>query len=559
MRTSSSNPTGSEVVHRQQSTSTEEDKFSATKRPDTVTKKCPSWTLNVTVTVVGNHVIGNFEPQKNITIQLDCIGYYTGSAKPGKNQSYTGLFNTPVPPFTGKGKARFKVSVLTNLEDWFCWTSQSVDVALKDNDSKNVDIQIQPNLALIAMAGIAALKPRVTDGQTCLDDYGMTNNITAAHLRKILGSSSLTQGGVDTRTMIAKAGILQSLLDFRAPPFFSVIDLNLSHQMSYFLSCLAFHRHGKHSKRLVINFDNHKDYSGSTGLVMYDKWGAGYFTNAAELDQFLGAGRVVYTTIGETSVEWTNPKYGLMTQIYCSNETIANTPNDPGTFLGVTRFRTNTLNRITVRKIGKWNLRHCKEDVVPSTYYDQEDVQELIDKGLLTVESGAWPGESLMNIAAGPLDPRGLRDKNGPLVEGFNRINSKVINMNTCAGDDFLNGAYVGTDLSDTDVYITVDRDVSQRSFTYWGDGYMTAAEMRSAVDRCLTYLRTKNANLVGFDIAGLPDSKGSSEALGILAVKQGLEVVQGGDPGDQEQAIIQQAKDDIQYFFDKVRAYGPT
>jgi hypothetical protein len=71
---------------------------------------------------------------------------------------------------------------------------------------------------------------------------------------------------------------------------------------------------------------------------------------------------------------------------------------------------------------------------------------------------------------------------------------------------------------------------------------------MRSAVARCLSFLKDKKANLVGFDIAGLPDSAGKSAVLDIKR----------GHIGEHKAEICQQAKDDIAFFLSKVMEYGP-
>ena len=66
--------------------------------------------------------------------------------------------------------------------------------------------------------------------------------------------------------------------------------------------------------------------------------------------------------------------------------------------------------------------------------------------------------------------------------------------------------------------------------------------------------LRHEAANLVGFDVTGLPDTVGLSRDLGLWeAGKQGT----GVPPGDHKGDIIQQAKDDIAFFRDLVVSYA--
>jgi hypothetical protein len=62
-----------------------------------------------------------------------------------------------------------------------------------------------------------------------------------------------------------------------------------------------------------------------------------------------------------------------------------------------------------------------------------------------------------------------------------------------------------GFEWRNADVYITVDRDFMIGSYTNYGDGKYSPQVGRNAVTTCLCYLVTSGANLVGFDIIGLP------------------------------------------------------
>jgi hypothetical protein len=400
--------------------------------------------------------------------------------------------------------------------------------------------------------------------------------------------------------------------------------------MSFFLSCLAFHKFGRHGKKLIINFDNHQDYSGSDP-VWYDKWGAGFFQHAETLSDLFTPERVVYTILGETKMEVSKPAVrGSVKQLYYSNRTRAGAEADSSHPLGTVEFRTDPTPFVNGRRTtASWILRHdgrelasgvqdadieelCIEKILErpasalkdltdhlfkvrtgphvttglreknrplvtklnetgaptidgrrkpdywilkhdgfelASPIEDVDIQELCDKGVLARPASAFKDlkDYLFELQPGPHDRTGLREKNGPLVTRLNEIDAAIIDLTTCAGDAMLKSEYI-TDLSDTDVYITVDRDVSQKSFTYWGDGYLTSAQMRSAVERCLGFLKSKGANLVGFDIAGLPDSAGKSAVLGIKR----------GNVGAHKAEICQQAKDDIEFFLSKVMAYGP-
>jgi hypothetical protein len=66
------------------------------------------------------------------------------------------------------------------------------------------------------------------------------------------------------------------------------------------------------------------------------------------------------------------------------------------------------------------------------------------------------------------------------------------------------------------DVYLTVDRDVEQSSFTDYGDGVYTNPVVWQAVNDCLTELNLlPNLDFAGFDLCGLPTWSGSSVTSG--------------------------------------------
>jgi hypothetical protein len=64
-------------------------------------------------------------------------------------------------------------------------------------------------------------------------------------------------------------------------------------------------------------------------------------------------------------------------------------------------------------------------------------------------------------------------------------------------------------------VYVTVDRDVQQTSYTDYGDGAYTVAAVWQAVDDCLTELDNNHVAFAGFDICGLPTYAGTSNVGG--------------------------------------------
>jgi hypothetical protein len=96
------------------------------------------------------------------------------------------------------------------------------------------------------------------------------------------------------------------------------------------------------------------------------------------------------------------------------------------------------------------------------------------------------------------------------------------IRLFLCVGDSAkgdINDAW-----SDIDVYITVDRDFMIGSYTPYGDGPYSADVGRKVVMDCLKKLDKQSANLVGFDVIGLPvKAQGTDEILNQAAVDQSI------------------------------------
>jgi hypothetical protein len=115
-------------------------------------------------------------------------------------------------------------------------------------------------------------------------------------------------------------------------------------------------------------------------------------------------------------------------------------------------------------------------------------------------------------------------------VEEFEELLG-IKSWDTCSTRDFLDETIIGN-LSDTDVYISIDRDIMKRSCTYWGDGLFDVCQIRSTVEKMLNFLKLKKANLVGFDIVGLPE-KNCSTAF----------------PSNDSDDYIRQACEDIEFF----------
>jgi hypothetical protein len=93
-----------------------------------------------------------------------------------------------------------------------------------------------------------------------------------------------------------------------------------------------------------------------------------------------------------------------------------------------------------------------------------------------------------------------------------------LLNLNVAA----LNG---GAAWAGYDVYVTVDRDVQQTSFTDYGDGVYSPIVAWQAVHDCLDELNNNipNVSFAGFDLCGLPTYVGGSVTAGPLAPQQRL------------------------------------
>lgn len=523
--------------------------FSEERSPGTVVIKCKNqWTLHVTVKKHRTFPADRID----ITIRLERIGYYTGLAK-GTTLTRK-LTSDEVPlsrDFTGVIDERYWIDVAVGGDDWFNWTSERKDVWIKRGEEKSVEIEIRPHLLFVSMSDLSKDSRARVQGSDGAATYGLTKTVTGSEILAVLGEGGLRTGHVDPAALAANAPTLASMLGFRAPPYFSVVDLNLSHQMTFFLACLAFHQHGRHKSKLVLNFDNHADYGSSGKTVSYDKWGAGFFEHAEVLRDVIGAQRVVYTILGEAQIEANaTPLIGSMRQLYHSDRARDGQPHDWTAMLGSAYFRTSPPLVVARRRKEIWRLEHAKREIVDADF-DEADLQELRTRGVLQLVSpDTWSTSALKAVLAcppGQHDASTFRTANQTLLASLDGAVARTLDLNACGAAQILDDRYLD-DLSKTDVYITIDRDVTQKSFTYWGDGFLSCDEMRSAVDRCLTYLESKGANLVGFDLCGVPDSTGMSRMLGISDRSAG--------PGQYEAAILKQAKDDIAHFAQRVRAY---
>jgi hypothetical protein len=522
--------------------------FSQERGPETVVMPCKTkWTLHVKVKKHASFPADRVD----IKIRLQRIGYYTGWTK--STGSLAKTLSSDAEPisadFTGTINERYWLDATVEGDDWFNWTSERKDVWISPGEEKSVEIEVRPHLLLVSMSALGESPRARVQGGDCATTYGLTKTVTGADIRAVVGDDNLDTGRIDAEAMATNAATLANMLGFRAPPYFSVVDLNLSHQMTFFLACLAFHQHGKHRSKLVLNFDNHRDYAGSDS-VTYDKWGAGFFQNAELLRDVIGADRVVYSILGEAQLEVsTAPLRGSVRRLTYSDRQPGGESCTWGIPLGSTHFRTSAPLVVATWTGVAWRLEHARSEIVDASF-DEGDLEELEARGVLKMVHPDARTSKTMKLVferlSGSHDPTTFREANQPLVAELENATAQTLDLNACTAEQILDERHLG-DLSRTDVYVTVDRDVTQKSFTYWGDGFLACEEMRSAVDKCLTYLKAKGANLVGFDLCGLPDSEGKSAALGIA---------RGHDPGEHEAEILEQARDDIAFFAQRVRAY---
>lgn len=100
-------------------------------------------------------------------------------------------------------------------------------------------------------------------------------------------------------------------------------------------------------------------------------------------------------------------------------------------------------------------------------------------------------------------------------------------------------GQFLGPNLNNAAVYITIDRDFMAGSWTPYGDGSYAVGEGRQIIQGLINYLRGQGAQIVGADMIGLPCE---SQYLATT-------------PQQQRQALVQM-RDDINLFYGLINAY---
>jgi hypothetical protein len=100
------------------------------------------------------------------------------------------------------------------------------------------------------------------------------------------------------------------------------------------------------------------------------------------------------------------------------------------------------------------------------------------------------------------------------------------------------------TGVGRVDAYVSIDRDLVQKSFTQYDDGKFTWADAFAGVQACLAALQAHGSWLIGFDVCGLPTHPGVSS--------KGW--VQGARPSTSQ--AIQDAAGQVVQLWNQVLAY---
>lgn len=371
-----------------------------------------------------------------------------------------------------------------------------------------------PLTVLVDMSGLEPVRPEQTtipvevelgnneDHLPVGKVYRVDKTIDVRLIAKIIGNGNLKQGEINASFFSDNIDTLQRLFPFKQKPFFSIIDINLSHHMSYLLAVLAFQKFGSRKNKLIINFDSHDDFR-DINEVSFDGWGSGIFNECLQKElSFPRQNRITYLTLGNAARVWKKlPAVGIALVQYFKDtdgpQVVKQFTPDGNVYFAIKRKNEQA----------SWEWKWSSELTLSLT---DETIKMLIDSGCIERVQDHNTNYSLFKIQAG-IDGILTRTDTGLEPGLFDRFMVEfeelrcVKSWDSCSAADFLDETIIGN-LSDTDVYMSIDRDVMKRSCTYWGDGLFDPSQIRSAVEKVLKYLKTKKANLVGFDIAGLPE-----------------------------------------------------
>ncbi|MBN1601780.1 MAG: hypothetical protein JW915_09235 [Chitinispirillaceae bacterium] len=341
-----------------------------------------------------------------------------------------------------------------------------------------------------------------SDGTAIGKFYQIDKTIDALTIASIIGSRNIKQGEINASFFRNNLDALQKLFPFKQQPFFTVVDFNLSHQMSYLLAVLAFNKFGSRRNKLIINFDSHDDFR-NISKVSFDGWGSAFFNECLQKElSFSKQNRITYMTLGNAQRVWKHlPAVGIALQQYFKG---VNGPQE------IRRYKADGNVYLTVKRKDEhspWEIRWSSP--LPLMLSDKA-LDALIECGCIEHVTDHNKNYRLFRILMsmeGVLNPDDT-DFDQETFDHFNEEVEALLTLKTwddCSAMDFLDETIIGN-LYDTDVYISIDRDIMKRSCTYWGDGLFDPCQIRSTVEKVMKYLKTKKTNLAGIDIVGLPE-----------------------------------------------------
>jgi hypothetical protein len=365
--------------------------------------------------------------------------------------------------------------------------------------------------------------------------YQADRTIDALMIANIIGNGNLKQGEINVEYSKCTIGALQKLFPFKQQPFFTIVDINLSHQMSYLLAILAFQKFGLRKNKLIINFDSHDDFR-NISEVCFDGWGSGFFDERLQDGlSFPKQQRITYMTLGNAERVWKNlPAVGIALQQYFKGvdgpQVIKRYKADGNVYLVVKRKNEQV----------PWELKWSAQ--LTLTLSDKT-IETLVESGCIELVKNHNVNSRLFKIImaiTGMITPEDV----GLDHESFDRFTMEFEELlglkawDTCSAYDFLDETLTGN-LSETDVYISIDRDIMKRSCTYWGDGLFDPCQIRATVEKLLKHLKQQKANLVGIDIVGLPE-KNCTTAF----------------PANEPDDYVNQAQEDIDFFKHQIELF---
>lgn len=401
-----------------------------------------------------------------------------------------------------------------------------------------------PLTALIDMSVLKPVRPDQTsipiemelgcssDGSSIGQIYQIDKTIDTLTIANCIGSCNLKQGEINVSFAKGTIETLQKLFPFKQKPFFTIININLSHQMSYLLAVLAFQKFGSRKNKLIINFDSHDDFR-NISTVSFDGWGGGFFNECLQHNlSFSKRNRITYMTLGNAERVWNkHPAIGIALQQYFKGvdgpQVIRRYKADGNVYFVAKRKN----------KHAPWLLK-WQSQLTPTL--TDKTLEMLVESGCIEYVAKHNDNYCLFKIIKNISEILTPSDVGLDQVS-FNRFireYEELLDLKSwdkCSSLDFIDEAITGN-LCDTDVYISIDRDIMKRSCTYWGDGLFDPSQIRLTVEKVLKHLRIKKANLVGFDIAGLPE-------------KNCVTAYPSNDPDD----YVNQAREDIAFFKNQI------